>query len=264
MDAQQILALFDKEQRQEVLYSDTRREVTPPVIRHLSRYTPDGSIIYTWLTPANIDTTIRDQIDYFENLGHDFEWKVYSHDQPADLKDRLTAHGFEIEEPEALVVLDLEKAPATLWQPIMADVRRITDPDKLSDVSSVEEQVWQEDFSWLARRMADDLRQNSEHLSVYVGYMDGVAASAAWIYFHAGSQFASLWGGSTLPAFRKRGLYSALLATRAQEARRRGVRFLTVDASPMSRPILEAFGFQWLSTIYPCKWRAKRNADVAE
>jgi len=37
--------------------------------------------------------------------------------------------------------------------------------------------------------------------------------------------------------YRKRGLYTALLAVRAQEGRARQVKYLTVDASPMSRPI---------------------------
>jgi hypothetical protein len=45
-----------------------------------------------------------------------------------------------------------------------------------------------------------------------------------------------------------------LLAARAQEARARGFSLLTVDASPMSRPILEKHGFQHLATSTPCKW----------
>ena len=64
-----------------------------------------------------------------------------------------------------------------------------------------------------------------------------------------------MWGGSTVSEFRNQGLYTALLATRAQEARLRGVRYLTVDASPMSRPILEKFRFEMISTSWPCKWK---------
>lgn len=46
-----------------------------------------------------------------------------------------------------------------------------------------------------------------------------------------------------------------MLAIRAQEARRKGFRFLTVDASPMSRPILEKHGFRFIAYAYACKWR---------
>lgn len=253
MNAEQILALFDREQRREVEYSDVRREVTPTTVRQIGLYHPDSAIIYSWLTPANVEAVIQAEIDYFTRLGHSVEWKVYQHDSLPDLKERLAAHGFTIEEPEALVILDLETAPADLFQPVPHDIRRITDPGQLDDLAEIYTGVWQDDFGPLAERLANDLQQ-PDHLSIYVAYVDNAPASQAWIYFHPGSQFASLWGGSTLPAYRGRGLYRALLAVRAQEARSRGVRFLTVDASPMSRPILQSLGFQWLSTIYPCKW----------
>lgn len=259
MNAEQILALFDQEQRRDVEFSDVRREVTPTVVRQVGLYHPESAIIYSWLTSDNVEAAIRAEIAYFDHLGHELEWKVYAHDTPSDLKDRLLAHGFEAEEPEALVVLDLERSPAALLQPVSHDVRRITNPDKLHDLAIVHEGVWQEDFSILQERLAHDLQQNPDHIGVYAAYVDGLPVSSAWIYFHEGSQFASLWGGSTLPAYRKRGLYSALLAVRAQEAHHRGVRFLTVDASPMSRPILQSFGFQWLTTIYPCKWQGKQR-----
>ncbi len=92
-------------------------------------------------------------------------------------------------------------------------------------------------------------------VSIYISYQEQQPASAAWIFFHAGSSFASLWGGATLPQFRNQGHYSLLLAARAQEARARGFSLLTVDASPMSRPILEKHGFQYLASSTPCKWR---------
>ena len=94
-----------------------------------------------------------------------------------------------------------------------------------------------------------------EQLSVYVGYAAGVPVSSAWIYFHPKSQFASLWGGSTLPEFRKRGYYTALVAARSQEAKQRGARFLTIDAQPMSRPIAEKLGFQLLGFANACHWK---------
>jgi hypothetical protein len=58
-------------------------------------------------------------------------------------------------------------------------------------------------------------------------------------------------------AYRGQGLYTALLAIRAQEAISRHVEFLTVDASAMSRPILEKFGFIKIAESYPCKWQLK-------
>ena len=78
---------------------------------------------------------------------------------------------------------------------------------------------------------------------------------AGWIYFHPHSQFAGLFGGATLEEQRGRGIYSALLSRRIQEAKQRGRRFITTGASPMSRPVLEKVGFRLVSFAYDYVWK---------
>jgi len=265
MNKSQLIALYDQDQRKDVEYPETRREVTPNVVRHIDTSgAREGFITYSQLTEANVEAVIREQVSYFENLGQDFEWKLYDYDRPPGLKERLASYGFIIEEAEAIMVLDLEDAPEFLWQPVRHDIQRILDPEKLSDVVTVERQVWEEDFSSLGQFLEEALRTYPEQMSVYVAYADGQPASAAWAYFPKHSQFASLWGGSTVSGFRKQGLYTALLAVRAQEAKARQVRYLTVDASPMSRPILEKFGFEMIAYSYPCKWKhqSQKQSDA--
>jgi GNAT superfamily N-acetyltransferase len=235
-----------------------RREVTPTVVRHVDTSgSGEGMVLYSQLNEANVEEIIREQVNYYESLRQDFEWKVYDFDKPPDLKERLENLGFVAEEAEAVMVLELEEAPDTLWQPVHAEVKRIRDPKMLKDVQAIKEAVWGEDFSWLDQYLGEALRNQPERMSVYLAYLDGQPACAAWIYFPDHSSFASLWGGATISHFRKKGLYTTLLATRAQEARERGVRYLTVDASPMSRPILENFGFEFIGYSYLCKWKVK-------
>lgn len=258
MDKTQLLALFTRDQRQEATFPDTRREVTPTVTRHIDEASAgEGMITYSQLTAANADEVIEEQIKYYEGIGQDFEWKLYDYDQPPDLKDRLAARGFTIEEVEAIMVLDLDDAPPLLWQPTQHDIQRITAPEKIAEIVAIEQEVWDEDFSGLGHFLREALRSYPDQMSIYVAYVDGQPASAAWIYFPQNSQFASLWGGSTLSRYRKQGLYTALLAVRAQEARERQVKYLTVDASDMSGPILEKYGFQTIAHSYPCKWEVK-------
>ena len=69
-----------------------------------------------------------------------------------------------------------------------------------------------------------------------------------------GTEFAGLWGGGTLPEWRGRGIYRALVRYRAELAAQRGYRYLTVDASPDSRPILERLGFIRLAITTPYTW----------
>jgi predicted GNAT superfamily acetyltransferase len=142
---------------------------------------------------------------------------------------------------------------------VRADVRRITDPSQITQVVQILNQVWNDDHEALGRTLADELTNCGNYLSIYLAYADGIPASTAWIRFQEGSQFAALWGGSSLPAHRQRGLYTALLSVRVREARRRNVRYLTIDASPMSQPIVTKYGFQFLAIAHACNWTLKKH-----
>ncbi len=258
MHPHEILALFDRQQRIEIEYPDMRKEVLPHVTRFVRPAPGMSFILHSRLNESNADAAIQEQIAYFTQRDQPFEWKVYDYDTPPDLRDRLVAHGFEPDDPDAVMVLDMQAAPPTLLAPVEADVRRIAERDQLEDVIRVEEQVWGRNFDWITTRLGNHL-EIPGYLSVYVAYVDGQPACAGWVYYHRNSQFASLWGGSTVPAYRQKGLYTAVLARRVQEAVERGYRFLTIDASPMSRPIVAKHGFQLLTYAHACEWKGART-----
>jgi GNAT superfamily N-acetyltransferase len=232
------------------------REESDGIVRMIGLAGRKGFVIYSRLQAENVEHAVKAQIARFEQVGQDFEWKAYAHDTPADLRERLARYGFQPGEPEAVMVLDVEAAPALLTGPADPRIERIPTPAGLAEVRAVEEAVWGDDYSWVIQELTDELTGHPDLLSVYVARMDGVPASCAWIRFHEGTAFASLWGGSTLERFRGQGLYTSLLATRVREARRRGFRYVTVDASPMSRPILQKHGFELLTWAWACIWHA--------
>lgn len=261
MDSETLLDLFDRELRRDLSFHAAGREVTPFVIRNVpiapgQRW---GWIIYSRLTGQDVDAIIEEQIAFYGERGLNFEWKWYGHDDPPDLPDRLLAHGFEMEELESVMVLDLHAAPDSLWAPDDAGIRRITEREGVLDAVAVEDAVWGTPHDWLVDEVLPELEQRPEQLSMYCVYADGRPVAAAWARFHSGTQFASLWGGSTIAERRRRGLYSALLAVRAREARERGYRYLTVDASEMSRPILEKHGFTRITTTRPFNWSVDQH-----
>jgi len=261
----QLRALYDQDQRIAVVYPDVRREATPDVVRHVSTMEAgEGVILYSRLDEGNVQRVIREQVAYFEGLEQGFEWKLYDYDTPSDLMGRLVAYGFEVEEAEAIMVLDLARAPEVLLQPLRHTVRQIARVEELEDVLRVKRQVWGQDYADLERYLADTITGHPERMSVYAAYVDHEPACAGRIEFPEGSRFASLWGGSTVEEYRGRGLYTALLAVRTQEAKARGLDFLTVDASPMSRPILEKHGFEMIAYSYPCRWTGRRQGPVPD
>ena len=247
MDIERVRTLYDRDERREAEELGMRREEAPGVVRLVDLDGTHSAIIYSALDAAGADKAIAREIDYFDGIGHELEWKLYTHDGPADLHQRLCERGFIAGEFEAIMVLDLARAPQALLGPVPAGVRRITRPEELQDVTRVREAVWPGEHGWLEEKLGTMLRADPERLSLYVFYEGGEPVSAARIHFPAHSAFASLWGGATLPQSRGRGCYTALLAVRVQEAVRRGMRYLTIDASPMSRPIVAKHGFQLIT-----------------
>ena len=82
---------------------------------------------------------------------------------------------------------------------------------------------------------------------------------AAWSSLWSDRDFSPLFGGAVLPAWRRRGIYRAMVAARARAAERLGIRWLVVDASEESAPILRQLGFAEVASRVHCRWIA--NAD---
>jgi len=170
------------------------------------------------------------------------------------LKDELSAHGFAHDEnPADVMVLDVNSASVELLQPVKADIRRVTNLDGLKDVIYVLDKVWGGHNTWVNDRLGGHLEVPG-YLSVYVAYIADQPASIAWTYFPRG-QFATLFAGSTIPEYRKQGLYTSLLATRVQEIRARGYPYAVVETGAMSRPIVARHGFQHLTTVHDYEWK---------
>ncbi|MHB1981081.1 MAG: GNAT family N-acetyltransferase [Sulfobacillus sp.] len=217
------------------------------VVRLVDQVGHDSMVVYSRLGVADADRVIHTQATYFLGIGHNLEWKLYTHDQPADLHQRLLAHGFADEDPEAIMALNVTELPPVLGRLPTAQIRRCAKPEPLKDAISVYAAVWPQKAARLAQRLNHTLRTAPQRLSVYVAYVDGEPVSVGRIHFSPHSAFASLWGSATLPAYRGRGLYTQMLAVRLQEAIARNVRVVTVDAGPLSRPIVSRLGFRLLT-----------------
>ncbi|MEV1286432.1 GNAT family N-acetyltransferase [Micromonospora sp. NPDC049679] len=211
------------------------------------------------LTGADLDALIARQRALFTELDEPVEWKLHGHDEPADLADRLRAAGFEPEEQETVVIGPVAPLADTL--PVPPDgvrLREVTARADLDRIVAMTEVVWNEPRGWLADGLEKEIAADPKALTVVVAEAgqsddapDGEVVSAGWIRYVPGSGFATLWGGSTLPEWRHRGIYRSLVAYRARLASVRGCTMLQVDASDASRPILQRLGFVAVTTTTP-------------
>jgi GNAT superfamily N-acetyltransferase len=255
VDTQKALEEFDREVRQGLgSTSDlVRFERVGPVIRSLSVAEGGWSaVLWSDLSGSDADQVIAEQVAFFDGHGVEFEWKWYAYDTPEDLPERLERAGFVPDEPEALVVAE---AAALAEGPVAGDAFTI---HEVVDDAGIEAYL-RAQFEAFGRdhhpEVVDALR---EQLASDRTGMIGVVAmagerpiSAARVEFMVGTRFAGLWGGGTVPEWRGRGVYTAMVRYRARLAVARGYRYLQVDALPTSEPILTRLGFTRLTTTVP-------------
>jgi GNAT superfamily N-acetyltransferase len=204
--------------------------------------------------PAEADAAIAAQVRHFRALGLPFEWKLYDYDQPPDLGARLTAAGFVPDEDEAVMVAEVSDVPADVTLPEGVSLRPVTTEADVGLLIQVGERVFSRDQSRLHRDLLAQLREAPQGVAMVLAMAGDEPVCSARADFPPGSEFAGLWGGGTLPAWRGRGIYRALIAYRAGLAARRGYRYLTVDASADSEPILRRLGFRCLARTTPYQW----------
>lgn len=210
---------------------------------------------------AELDALIARQRDFFAARGEAVEWKTRAHDDPADLCDRLRAGGFEPEERETVVVASVDNLARDGSAPDGVRIREVDAPDDMRRIAAMESEVWAEDQAWLGEELIGMVAAVPRLTHVFVAEdaasadsAAGPVLSAGWLTLTPGTEFAGLWGGSTLEGWRGRGIYRALVAVRARLAAAHGVRYLQVDASDDSRPILERLGFVAVTTTTPYVW----------
>ena len=253
MDKKEILARFDAQVRRDVTAEPgIRVERTHRTVRIAGLW---HCILYSELDAETADREIAEQIEYFRERDAQFEWKVYAHDQPADLDERLERAGFEPEEQETFVVLDLSGELPGCEPPRGIELRQIRDAAGLADLSDVGKRAFGVDYSAMNEEFLARLPLGT--VTFYVAYAGAEPVSAGRLETPPNCEFAGLYGGGTAPAYRHRGVYRSLVGARAAEARRRGYRYLNVDASDASLPILERLGFVPLTTVRAWTWRPR-------
>ena len=259
MTKSELLRLYDAEARCRIdrLPPGVRVEWDGPVLRMIGpdRRAESNAVLFTRLDHAGADDAIARQVAFFSENRRSFEWKHFSHDEPPDLPHRLAAAGFEAAEAETFVALDLAREMRAPASPAI-EIRRIEDPSAFGVIEAVNVAVYGDarHAAWLAQVIREEKEADPDGIALYAAFADEKPVSVGWLRHRRGDAFGSLWGGSTLPGYRGRGAYCALVAARAEEARGRGCRWLTVDCSPMSLPILERRGFERLAVITPFIW----------
>ncbi|MFF9448836.1 GNAT family N-acetyltransferase [Streptomyces althioticus] len=249
-----LLALYDREMR-----LGARPDGPDAVVERVGRVVRRTAPAHGWngvewsgfTSAQEADEAIVGQIAHYTSRGLSFEWKLYAHDEPADLGERLSAAGFTAGPDETLMAAEIDALTLTDTVPDGIRVVPVTDTAGVDQVAEVHEHAFGDDASRFRRRLLDALSTTPDTVAAVLALAGDVPVGAARMELTPGTSFAGLWGGGTVPEWRGRGIYRALITHRARIAAARGYRVLHVDASPQSRPILRRLGFTPLTVTTP-------------
>jgi hypothetical protein len=251
MDLNEIRDRLDVERRGLARAGETLEQL--PEVTRLAHCEGWHLVAWSRLEAESADAVIAREVAHHQALGVGFEWKLYAHDGPIDLLERLERHGFQIGPREAVLVYDLRQPlPGLAGEPERAVVR-VRTPAEAELFEAVEREAFGERRGSGAQ-LREALASGSTDTLGYIAYLDEEPACVGRLYTHPESRFGGLYGGGTRPGCRRRGCYRALVAARARDAAALGARYLQVDALPTSRPILERLGFVHLTDTWPCEW----------
>jgi GNAT superfamily N-acetyltransferase len=227
---------------------DGEIEETPALRRY---HCHPGSPIFkgVWdarLAPDDAEAAIDDTIAWFQaRQAPFFFWWVGQETRPADLGARLLARGLVPFEIDATVMV--------------AEIGRLNwdnprPPDLRFDQVTTDEQLlqWKQTFlesfdipEWAGQAWVDATRAigfGRAPWRMLLATVDGEPACFGLLYCGAG--VAGLQGLGTRPAFRRRGIASAMQLERLRLARDLGYRYAVLSASAMGRSPYLKLGFQ--------------------
>ncbi len=260
-DPSELLAAYDAQVRDRLpdpLPRGVTVERDGPLVRFLG-LAGRGFVVYRdlgGLEGGDLDELIARQVRVFAERGERFEWKLHGHDRPWDLPQRLRAAGFVPEDTETIVIARVSDVAGEAQLPEGVSLRQVTSRTDFERIAALEQVVWGEEDqrSWLVEMLESERAVDPHALTIVVAEAATTVVCAAWIRFERGTEFATLWGGATLPEWRRRGIYRAVVAYRSTLAARLGFGYLETDASDESRPILERLGFTAVTTTTPYVW----------
>ena len=182
------------------------------------------------------------------------EWKTRAHDAAPGLHSALLEQGFVPDDPESIMIGAATDLVADVTLPPGVQLRRITEPADVRAVSAMQDIAFGGEVS--AVRAEDLLRRLEcrDGTELWAAEHQGSFVSAGRLEPVAGTDFAGIWGGATLAAWRGRGIYRALTAERARSVLRLGKTLIHSDSTGYSRPILERYGLLKVSTTTPYNW----------
>ena len=152
----------------------------------------DARTLRDWVTRTLDLYRADDEIDRIE-------WKTRGHDDAPGLHDALVDHHFEPQEPESIMVGEARLLAVDVPLPDGVSLRAVTAEADVRAMCVMQDEAFGDA---VAERFAESLLRRlslRDGMELWVAEADGEMVAAGRLEPVAGTQFAGLWGGATLP-----------------------------------------------------------------
>jgi hypothetical protein len=193
------------------------------------------------LEGKDVAAAVAEVRQLFEAAGRSAAtWEVSSGSTPAGLEQELRSLGMETnDDPASMLALACTTEPASASPGVT--VERVETAEQFQLVRDLyhQDSGWSPSDEWL----------RGPGVTRYLARIDGIPVATADLTLLEDERAVFLGGALTLPEFRGRGAYRALVRTRWSDAVAAGRPLLVTQSEPMSQPILRRLGFEVVGHI---------------
>ncbi len=204
---------------------------------------------------AYVDAKIDEVLDFFTSRHTSFVWTTGPSTRPADLATALEARGFAQVERTTGMAVDVLAVNEQVH--VNTDVI-ITEVENLEDLKTMCE-VEKQGFG---SSQEAALRYFNTYVNAgfgkgtpwhhYIGRLRDTPVASASLLYHAG--VAGIYGVSTVPEARRRGIAATITLHALREARNMGYRVAILSPTSMSESIYRRIGFRAYCTLLHYEW----------
>jgi ribosomal protein S18 acetylase RimI-like enzyme len=203
---------------------------------------------------TDMDAKIEAALAPFKSHDVPMLWHIGPSTQPANLGERLLAHGLTHTAEESGMATDLSTLESNQPLPLGLRIEHVQDTERLK----IWDQIIARAFDFpgelgdaIFRIEASLAAYAARHL--YLGSVEGEPVATALLFLGAG--VAGIYGVGTIPEARRQGIGRAMTVAPLLEAREMGYRIGVLHASPMGEEIYRRLGFQEYCKLGRYVWR---------
>jgi GNAT superfamily N-acetyltransferase len=217
-------------------------------------FPPSNAAFHTNLKPENADRKIEE----FQDLGRKkkvpLQWQIGPDTRPANIGERLAAHGFTTRGDGAGMAIDLLATNESEPMPKGLEIIEVMDDKALKAwcrIVCVAFGAPPEGAAAMMKLVKRE-RKYKQPIKLYLGLLDGKPATTSGYFL--GEGVAGIYFVATLPEARNKGLGFAVTQAALKDGRALGYRVGILQASKMGEPVYKRMGFKEYCRVSSYQW----------